>query len=339
MTIIYLFRSPGTGHSIEQLFHTIRSEIDQQDEPVKVVLMPRISRGLYTVWQNMRFTRRLTADLIHITGDVHYAALALPASRTILTIHDCFLLENNRRRPLRYATFWLFWYYLPMRRAGVVTAISEKTRQDLIRHVGRLATRVQVVPNGYDPLFSYSPRPFNRDQPTLLQIGTADHKNLFRLLAAIEGISCTLVIVGSLTNKLITELHQRQIRFRQYSDLTKAALVQLYVDCDIVTFVSTCEGFGMPILEANAVGRVVITSDRSPMRDVAAGAAHLVDPEDITAIRAGILRLTKHDLYRQSLIESGLKNAQRFTAASVADQYRSVYRQCRSIHHSAPVVS
>jgi glycosyltransferase involved in cell wall biosynthesis len=339
MTILYLFRSPGTGHSIEQLFHTIRCEVERQGESVRAVVLPRISQGLRSVWQNLRFARRLTADLIHITGDVHYIALALPASRTILTIHDCFLLVNNRHRPLRYAIFWLFWYYLPMRRAGVVTAVSEKTRTELIRHVGRLATRVEVVSNGYDPVFSYRPNQFNHYQPTLLQIGTADHKNLFRLLAAIQGIFCTLVIVGPLPNKLITELHQRGIWFRQYINLTKAAMVQLYAKCDMVTFVSTYEGFGMPILEANAVGRVVITSDRSPMREVAAGAAHLVDPDDTIAIREGILRLIHNEPYRQSLIEAGLINAQRHTAASVADQYRTLYRQLRPVHQPASVAS
>lgn len=176
MTVLYLFRCPGSGYSLEYLFAGIRTEMATCGLQTMAVHLPHISRGVRKVWQNLRFVKQLTADVFHITGDVHYAALALPASRTILTIHDCFLLEHNRHRPLRYAVFWLLWYYLPIRRAGVVTAVSEKTRQELIHYVGRVARHVQVIPNGYDPVFKHSEKPFCHTRPTLLQIGTAAHK-------------------------------------------------------------------------------------------------------------------------------------------------------------------
>ncbi|AUD05546.1 glycosyltransferase family 4 protein [Spirosoma pollinicola] len=338
MTILYLFRSSGTGHSIEHLFDTIRCEIEEAGIQTKAVRLPHISRGVRTVWQNLRFVKQLTASVFHITGDVHYLALALPASRTVLTIHDCSLLKNNRHRPLRYAIFWLFWYYLPIRRAGVVTAVSGKTRQELLRYVGPIAHKVKVVPNACDPTLMASPGVFYHAKPILLQIGTAPHKNLPSLIAAIEGISCTLVIVGPLTKEIRAELHQRQIDFRQYVDLSREAIVQLYTACDIVTFVSTYEGFGMPILEANAIGRAIITSDVSPMREVAAEAALLVNPTNIPAIRAGISRLIHDDIYRQHLIEEGLRNAQCYTVELAAHRYQSLYEQgCPSLS-AQPVI-
>lgn len=334
MTILYLFRSPGTGYSIDQLFDTMRNEVARLGLNAKAVRLPYVSRGLRTVWRNLHFTKQLTADLFHITGDVHYVALALPASRTILTIHDCFLLTNNRKRPVRYLVFWLLWYYLPIRRAGVVTAVSEKTRQELIRYVGRIAHKVQVVPNGYDPVFRYSPGVVSHQPPRLLQLGTAPHKNLARLIAAIERLPCVLLIVGPLTDKLSAELHQRQIQYRQYVDLSKEQVAQLYNESDIVTFISTWEGFGMPILEANATGRAVITADVSPMRELAADAAHLVDPTDIAAIRMGIERLIQDDRYRQTLIEAGLKNAQKYTIGRAADRYVMLYDQQYRLTHT-----
>jgi len=334
MTILYLFRSPGTGYSIDQLFDTICTEVARLGLNTKAIQLPYVSRGLRTVWQNLRFTKQLTADLFHITGDVHYVVLALPASRTILTIHDCFLLTNNRKRPIRYLIFWLLWYYLPIRRAGIVTAVSEKTRQELIRYVGRIAYKVQVVPNGYDPMFTYSPGVVGHQPPRLLQLGTAPHKNLSRLIAAIEGIPCQLLIVGPLTEKIIAELNQRQIQYRQYVDLSKEQIAQLYNESDIVTFISTQEGFGMPILEANATGRAVITANVSPMRELAADAAHLVAPTDLAAIRRGIERLIQEDNYRQTLIDAGLKNAQQYTIDRVADRYKVLYDQQYLLHHA-----
>ena len=68
-------------------------------------------------------------------------------------------------------------------------------------------------------------------------------------------------------------------------------VVALYQSCDAVCFVSTYEGFGLPILKAQAVGRPVLTSDISPLREVAGEGALKVDPLDVAAIRSGLTRL------------------------------------------------
>ncbi|WP_020602225.1 glycosyltransferase family 4 protein [Spirosoma spitsbergense] len=328
MTITYLVRSPGTGHSIEALFGSIQREVDQQPGiRTKRVYLPHISRGWRSVWQNLRFVRTLKSDIFHITGDVHYTALALPGSRTVLTIHDCSTLVKNQHRPVRYALFWLFWYYLPIRRASVVTAVSDKTRQELIRYTGNVAQKVVVVSNGYDPAFRHQPGSFQPSHPVLLQVGTAPNKNLFRLITALEGIHCTLLLVGPVSDPIRQALQQRLIDYRQYENLSRAEVIQLYADCDIVTFVSTYEGFGMPVLEANAVGRVVITSIDSPMYDLAPDSAYFVNPLDVAAIRQGVLRLITDTAYRQKLVKAGLLNAQHYTAAATALHYRKRYQK------------
>ena len=328
MTVTYLFRSPGTGHSIEGVFGSLLHEMERQpDIPTMAISLPFISQGLRSVWRNLRYVTTLKADVFHITGDIHYAALALPLSRTVLTIHDCITLKNNRKRPLRYVFFWLFWYYLPIRRAAVVTVVSEKTRQELIRYVGPMAKKAIMIPNSYDPAFGHQPTNDRTEPALLLQIGTAPHKNLPNLLAAIEEIDCILVLVGPLTETHVSELKRRKITYHHYVGLSRDEISRLYTDCDIVTFISTYEGFGMPILEANAVGRPVITSDLSPMRDVAAGAAHLVDPTDVPAIRQGILRLIQDATYRQALVDAGLKNARLYSTTAIAERYASIYQQ------------
>ncbi len=70
--------------------------------------------------------------------------------------------------------------------------------------------------------------------------------------------------------------------------LTIDEVVDQYHKCDLVSFVSTYEGFGMPIVEANAIGRPVFTATVASMPEVAADAACLVDPFDVQAIRNGV---------------------------------------------------
>ncbi|WP_080054434.1 glycosyltransferase family 4 protein [Spirosoma aerolatum] len=335
MQITYLFRSSGTGHSIETLFGHIKQTMSlDKGVHIQAINVPHISKSLWHVWQNLRFVRRLQADVFHITGDIHYTALALPASRTVLTIHDCGPLKKFRNRPLRYVAFWLFWYYLPVRRARYVTVVSEKTRQELIRYLGQIAEKAVVVANGHDPRMTYTPARFRTERPVLLQIGTASNKNLIRLITALYGIPCTLVIVGSLTDDILAYLETHQIDYRNCVNLSRNALIDSYIDCDMVTFLSTYEGFGMPVLEANAIGRVVLTSAIDPMRTIAAEAAHFVDPTDTAAIRQGILQLIDEENYRTKLIEAGVENAQRYSIDKATAQYVAIYQKAT---HRLPV--
>jgi glycosyltransferase involved in cell wall biosynthesis len=94
-----------------------------------------------------------------------------------------------------------------------------------------------------------------------------------------------------------------------------------------VVFASTYEGFGMPIVEANATGRPVVTSNIGPMPEVAGSAACLVDPFDCSSIREGIVRVIGDADYRSHLVAGGFENVKRFQADVIAAQYAAVYRE------------
>jgi glycosyltransferase involved in cell wall biosynthesis len=83
----------------------------------------------------------------------------------------------------------------------------------------------------------------------------------------------------------------------------------------------------MPIIEANSIGRPVVTSNRSPMTEVSGGAAVLVNPDDVISIRDGIKKILENSEFRDQLIQLGLKNAQRFSISVVAKQYEKIYRE------------
>jgi glycosyltransferase involved in cell wall biosynthesis len=81
----------------------------------------------------------------------------------------------------------------------------------------------------------------------------------------------------------------------------------------------------MPIVEANAVGRVVITGNVTSMPEVAGNAAHLVDPFSIAEIRDGLVKIINDQTYRDKLIKNGLENCKRFSIETISDQFRSLY--------------
>jgi glycosyltransferase involved in cell wall biosynthesis len=127
-------------------------------------------------------------------------------------------------------------------------------------------------------------------------------------------------------------LRQSGIAYSYHSGLSDAEVLEKYFEADIVTLVSTYEGFGMPILEGQATGRPVITSNLYSMPEVAGDAACIVDPFDARAMRAGFRRLIEDDEYRQALVAKGFDNVKRFDPDRIAEQYLALYQDIAANH-------
>jgi glycosyltransferase involved in cell wall biosynthesis len=325
ITFVFRKRSP-TLFSIEKLFDALYLHLEKSDAHLKRLELPHISTGIVSVLRNAWFVaRRRRTKIVHITGDVHYAALLSPFTKTIVTIHDCVVLQ--RGTGFKRLILWILWFGLPVRLASVIVVISEQTKSELLRTVKVPERKIKVIPNFVDPAFVFSERRFSAERPRILHIGTTPNKNLPRVVAALRGVSCVLVIVGQLPQSIMSDLRECGVDHENFVGIDHAAMTRLYRDADIISFPSTYEGFGMPILEGQAVGRAVLTSDLEPMRGVAGrGGALLVDPQSVGAIREGFLALMRDDLLRARLIAAGRANCRRFTLESVAASYLALYR-------------
>ena len=167
-------------------------------------------------------------------------------------------------------------------------------------------------------------------QCLFLHIGNSPNKNLERHAAALQGLNCQLHIVGKISEQQISLLNDLKIDHQISVNLSHDDMRAAYENTDILLFCSLIEGFGMPILEAQSVGRVVITSNVSSMPEVAGDSAVLVDPLSISDIRAAIDRVLSDDNYRNSLIQKGLHNIKRFNPVTVAQQYAALYEKILS---------
>lgn len=318
---MHLQRRPHPGQvSNEVVFDAVREGLARSGRfRVDVHVSSHHNTGVLPRLRAVLQARRNQGELTHVVGDVHFLTLLLRRRSTVLTIHDVEFLA--RHRGLKAALYRWLWVRLPVRRSALVTVVSEATRDDLVA-LGVEAAVLRVVVNPVREAFVPAPL-HERARPHVLLMGTWPNKNLERSAQALIGLDVDVTVIGPLRDAqraLLAPLGARLL-----TDLSTAQVVAALHECDLLLFPSLQEGFGLPIVEAQACGRPVVTSDRRPMRDVAGAGACLVDPEDVDAIRAGVRRVLTDRAYARALVAAGLDNVQRYRLAAVTAAYEAVY--------------
>lgn len=109
--------------------------------------------------------------------------------------------------------------------------------------------------------------------------------------------------------------------------MTDKEILNAYVSADIISFPSLYEGFGLPVIEAQAIGRPVLTSDLAPMNEIAGNAAYYVDPYNVESIRNGFKILLETPTLRHDLIKRGLENVKQFSVKKISFLYLDLYQK------------
>ncbi len=231
-------------------------------------------------------------DVFHHTDYV----LAEVGRRTpqVMTVHDlAFLRDPAFHTRLAAATLEDTVRRAAQRCAALIVP-SEATARDCRELLG--VDRVLVTPLGVDDRF-FGMAPEAPSRPYLLAVGTLEpRKNFARLIRAHarSGVDLDLRIAGGrgwLCGDVETAARAAP-RTRLLGHVSDEELRRLLAGATAFLYPSLLEGFGLPVLEAMAAGKPVLTSDREPLRGLAGDAAILVDPTDEEAIADGIRRIS-----------------------------------------------
>lgn len=249
---------------------------------------------------------------------------------SVVTIHDLSIYRYPQWHPKARIARMQMAIPQAIERASLILAISESTRKDIINQFQIPAERVQVTLLGVDQI--YHPRTSAQLTPVLSKFGLGmnaysffvstiePRKNLTNLIAAYRLLPIAmrqrwpLVLVGGggwqsedIHADIQRAVGEGWLKYLGFVD--QVDLPALYAGARLFTYPSWYEGFGLPIAEAMASGVPVLTSNCSSMPEVAAGAAMLVEPDDVDSIREGLLQALDDVSWRELAVQRGLQRA------------------------------
>jgi glycosyltransferase involved in cell wall biosynthesis len=291
---------------------------------------------------------RAGVDVLH--SPANFGPPAGPFAR-VLTVHD--LLFRLRPEQVGTAMRWGTEALAPVaaRRAHRVITVSRASRDDIVRELAVPAERVEVIPNGIEPPAGAGDAAAARarlgagERPILLSVATdLPHKNLPALLEGLARLDPArrplLAFAGHGTDAggLLARAAQFGVRddVRALGALPAARLEDLYAASAGLVTATRWEGFGLPVLEAMARGVPVACSDLPVLREVSAGLAVLLEPDDPGSIATAMRALLEPGSGRDERIAAGRAHAAGFTWAAAAAATAAAYERAAAAAGRGP---
>jgi len=303
----------------------------------------------WKIWKNLWRTLRISRLADQIELDIYHGlSHELPVGiektgvKTVVTIHDLIYI----RYPDYYTKIDRNIYDQKFRHACKVAhcihAISEQTKQDLIRYFTVPEEKIKVVYQAINPIFFEQKEPeakkqlqekYQLPERFLLTVGTIEpRKNLLGLLEGMVAsqIKIPLVVAGKPTSYQLKvqsylEANPERLQVIFLSGVEDSDLAVLYQMAEVMIYPSLFEGFGLPVGEAQASGCPVITSNTSSLPETGGDAVWYINPEKPEEIGIAIEGLLAKPNQRETMIAKGKINAQRFTSENFATQLKQLY--------------
>lgn len=329
-----------------------------------VTVDSRILRKTYLriVWEQLVLPFRLRKERIDVLHSPNFSIpylgrLIWPTLHRVVTFHDMtyFFLPEFHVGWKR--EFFKNYIRLSARLADQILTISENSRKDIPQYCHPRNPEIQVTLLGVDQRF-FTSAPAGRsllqhygigDKPYILYIGTLEpRKNVPGLIAAFEALpkdlrnQYQLVLCGKkgwLYNEIFTSLAyrpdlQNQLVFTGFVEDNH--LPSLIRSAAVFAYVSTYEGFGIPVIEGMASGVPTLTSLGSSLQEIAGEGALTVDPNRVDAISRGLAQLLTDKRFAEELAVKGIRQAAKFTWENCARDTVAGYVQAMAFRRKRP---
>ncbi len=290
------------------------------------------NRPARILWEQTGLPLAISRHGIDVLFNPGFTAPAFCPCPAVTVFHDL----QHKRHPEYFRWFdlpaWRLCLFQSAVSADALIAVSEATRNDLLRYYPLPAAKVHVVPHGVDQrMFEIGvSRRGRQPAPYLLCVSTLHpHKNIDRLVRAFailrnRGLDYKLILAGMRgfhagpVERLIAALGlQAAVEITGW--IPREKLYELYREAYACVYPTTFEGFGLPLLEALAAGIPTACSAIDPLRELAADAAVLFDPHSGLALEDAITRVVCDQALRDRLSQRGPQQAAQYSWLKTAE--------------------
>jgi alpha-1,3-rhamnosyl/mannosyltransferase len=312
--------------------------ISARPRPLRLLAQQLALPAVVTAWK---------ADVVHSPSFIMPYIRGL--ARHVLTVHDMTSFSHPHCHvPLRRSEIYKQMVFTSLRRADIVIAPSQATRQAIMEflpdlspehiHVTALGISEEFKPYSQAEVREVLTR-LNFSQPYILYVGTLEpRKNLptlvesYRRLVELGAVKEHLVLAGKIgwdCEGLLEQLKISSLRGRVHlaGYIGQEDLPAVYAGARVFVYPSLHEGFGFPPLEAMACGVPVISTRTSSLIENLDGAAELVDPRDVNGLAEAMRRLVTDDVLRAGLRTKGLERVSRYRWDQTASETLKVYQR------------
>ncbi len=311
--------------STENFYYELFRNFSHKNFEIKFKICPLESKNLFNRFVLCIWAFFNQGSINHICGDVNFISIFLKKSKTINTILDCYSMK--RLNNLKKFLYSIFWIKIPVFQSCKIITISKSTFNEVLRYTN-IKNRKKIEIIGVCTLSAYKKKIKKKIKliPRILIVGTAPHKNISNIISSLKNIECKMIIIGKLTNEMFEKLNKNKLNYENYISASKNKLVNEYKKSDLLLYPSNYEGFGIPIIEAQSIGRAVITSNLEPMITVAGKGALFVNPKNIKEISKSVKLLIRNQKLRNSLIDKGFQNIKRFKKEIILNKHLIIYK-------------
>lgn len=290
----------------------------------KLKICPLVSKGFFRRLYLIFWAYFNQGDINHICGDINFLSIILK-NNTILTIHDNYSMI--RLGGFKKIIYYIFWLKLPLYRCKKIITVSEKTKFEILSYFPEFKKKIIVIEDCIQSIFKKKLKKYNSKYKKVLIIGTSINKNFYNVILALSKINCIVLIVGFLDEQKKFFLKKLKIRYENYFNLTDLEVYKIYCKSDFLLYASLYEGFGLPILEAQAIGRPVITSNFEPFLNTGGDAAFYVNPNSVQSIKFAVQKIISSSKLRKKLVCKGFENVKRFDVKQILRKHYDCYNE------------
>ncbi len=284
-------------------------------------------------WEQLHLPRAVVRGGVDVLLNPGFTSPLRCPCPSVTVFHDL----QHKRHPEYFRwwelPFWRLFLYQSAMTSDALIAVSEATREDLVRYYPAAQGKVSVIPHGVEEQFFEIGRQRRQREPEpyILCVSTLHpHKNIDRLIRAFALFRCErrefrLVVTGmrghhaGQLERLVSRLGiEEAVQLTGW--IPRAGLHDLYLRASAFVYPSRFEGFGLPVLEALAAGIPTACSSIPPLREVAAEAALLFNPDDEGAVTGALRTIIADDALRGRLAREGPERAARFSWATSASE-------------------